>query len=133
MLEVLHWLPIRQRIEYRVASLEWQCQLRIAPIYLIDLCRSMSGNASGCSLRYAGTGGVLSVPFARTTLMQVCTFALMARRWGMACLLSCASYLGRFPTHAIVVLKPFFLPVMESGAPLSSRELEEALYKFLNE
>ena len=42
MLEVLRWLPVRQRIEYRVASLVWRCQLGIAPIYLIifvDLCR----------------------------------------------------------------------------------------------
>jgi len=39
MLEVLRWLPVRQHIEYRVASLVWWCQLGIAPIYLIDLCR----------------------------------------------------------------------------------------------
>jgi len=32
-------VPVRQRIEYRVASLVWRCQLGIAPIYLIDLCR----------------------------------------------------------------------------------------------
>jgi len=68
-----------------------------------------------------------------TTLMQVRAFALMARRCGMASLLSCASYLGRFPKHSIVVLKLFFLTVLESGAPLSSSELEEVLYKFLNE
>src|SRR6218665_1075888 len=32
MLEGLRWLPVRQRIEYRVASLVWRCQLGIAPI-----------------------------------------------------------------------------------------------------
>jgi len=52
---------------------------------------------------------------------------LMARRCGMASLLGCASYLGRFPTHSIVVLKLFFLTVLELGAPLSSSGLEEAL------
>jgi len=31
------------------------------------------------------------------------------------------------------VLKLFFFTVLESGAPLSSRGLEGALYKFLNE
>jgi len=89
-LEVLRWLPVRQHIEYRVASLVWRCQLGIASIYLIDLCRYVSGIASGHSLRSAGRGS-LSVPFARTTLMQVRTFVLMARRFGMASLLSCTS------------------------------------------
>ena len=43
----------------------------------------------------------------------------MARRWAMAAsLLSCASYLEHFPTHSIVILKLFFLTVLESGAPL---------------
>ena len=45
----------------------------------------------------------------------------------------CASNLGRFPTHSIVVLKLFFLTVLESGAPLSSTRPEEALQKFFNE
>jgi len=55
MLEVLHWLPVWQRIEYRVASLMWLCQLGLTPIYLIDLCRSVSGITSGRSLRSAGS------------------------------------------------------------------------------
>ena len=59
-------------------------------------------------------------------------YALMARQCGMAFLLSCTSYLGPLPTHSIVVLKLFFLTVLELGAPLSSRGLEEALYKFFN-
>src|SRR6218665_3620451 len=77
MLEVLRWLPVRQRIEYKVASLLWRCQLGIAPIYLIDLCRSVSGiaSASGRSLRSVGRE-VLSVLFARTTLMQVRAFCV---------------------------------------------------------
>jgi len=43
MLEVLHWLPVRQRIEYRVVSLVWRCHLGLAPAYLIDLCQPVSG------------------------------------------------------------------------------------------
>src|SRR6218665_2405684 len=69
MLEVLHWLPIRQRMEYRVASLVWRCQLGLVPTYLIDLCRPVSGSRSGRSLR-SSERGLLSVPFARTTIMQ---------------------------------------------------------------
>src|SRR6218665_3393661 len=119
MLEVLRWLPVRQRIEYRVASLVWRCHLGIAPIYLIDLCRSVSGIASGRSLHSAGRGASRShllVPLS----CKSGSFALMARRCGMASLLSCASYLGRFPTQSVVVLKLFFLTVLESGAPPSS-------------
>jgi len=36
MLEVLRWLPVRQRIEYKVASLMCRCQLGIAPIFTDD-------------------------------------------------------------------------------------------------
>ena len=31
MLEFLHWLPIRQRIEYRVASMVWRLAMSIGP------------------------------------------------------------------------------------------------------
>src|SRR6218665_496006 len=84
------------------------------------------------SLRSAGRGSSQSrllVPLSCNPALLL----LMARRFGMASLLSCASYLGRFPRHSIVVLKLFFLTVLESGASLSSRGLEAALYKFLNE
>src|SRR6218665_496269 len=39
MVDVLHWLPVRQRFEYRVVSLVWRCQHDLAPAYLIDFCR----------------------------------------------------------------------------------------------
>jgi len=42
---------------------------------LIDLCRSVSGIVSGRSLRSPG-GGVLSVPFAHTTIMQTRAFCV---------------------------------------------------------
>ena len=44
-----------------------------------------------------------------------------------ASLLSCVYYLRHFPTHSTVILKLFFLTMLESGAPLSSSGLEEAL------
>src|SRR6218665_7520 len=60
MLEVLHWLPIQERIEHRVASMVWRCQLGLAPTYLIDLCRPVSGSRSSRSLR-SSERGLLSV------------------------------------------------------------------------
>ena len=52
-LDVLHWLPVRQRIQYRVVSLVWRCQLGLAPAYLRDLCRPVSGAQASRSLRSA--------------------------------------------------------------------------------
>src|SRR6218665_4182215 len=118
MLKVLRWLPVRQRIEYRVASFVWRFQLDIAPIYLTDLCRSVSGIASGCSLRSAGRGSSQSrllVPLS----CKPALFVLMARQCGTASLLSGASYLGRFPTHSIIVLKLLILNVLKSGGSAS--------------
>src|SRR6218665_3986168 len=74
MLEVLHWLPIRQRIEYRFASMVLRCQLGLAPTYLIDLCRPVSGSRSSRS----SERGLLSVPFASTTIMQSCACSVVA-------------------------------------------------------
>src|SRR6218665_1615431 len=39
MRDVLHWLPLRQRIEFRVAVLVWYSLIGQAPAYLTDLCR----------------------------------------------------------------------------------------------
>src|SRR6218665_2333634 len=38
MQDVLHWLPLRQRIEFRVAVLVWYSLIGQAPAYLTDLC-----------------------------------------------------------------------------------------------
>src|SRR6218665_1125095 len=39
MRDVLHWLPLRQRIEFRVSVLVWYSLIGQAPAYLTDLCR----------------------------------------------------------------------------------------------
>ena len=69
MLDVLHWLPVRQHIQYRVVSLVLRCQLGLAPAYLRELCRPVSGAQGSRSLRSAESG-VLVVPFAPTASMQ---------------------------------------------------------------
>jgi len=76
MLEVLRWLPVRQRIEYRIASLVWRCTLGLASTYLLDLCQPVSESRSGRNLRSAA-GEVLSVPFARTATMQRRAFSVV--------------------------------------------------------
>src|SRR6218665_310788 len=114
MLEVLHWLPIRQRIEYRVTSMVWRYQMGLAPTYLIDLCRPVSGSRSSRSLRSSERGCSQS----RSPIPLSCRAALVLlwpRRYGIASLLRCASYQGHFQTHSIINKKLFFLTVLEPG------------------
>src|SRR6218665_4004290 len=85
MLEVLRWFPVRLLIEYRVASLVWQRQLFIPLIYLTDLCRVLRGSLPALFWK-----GLLSVPLARTTLMEDRAFCVRGGRCGMASLLSFA-------------------------------------------
>src|SRR6218665_1625995 len=34
MLDVLHWLPLQQRIMFRIGAMVWRCILGLAPAYL---------------------------------------------------------------------------------------------------
>src|SRR6218665_1632529 len=69
MWDVPHWLPLRQRIEFRVAVLVWYSLIGQAPAYLTDLyCPSLTARTTR-HLRSAEQG-LLHVPFARTSTMQ---------------------------------------------------------------
>src|SRR6218665_933833 len=68
MRDDLHWLPLRQRIEFRVAVLVWYSLIGQAPAYLTDLCRPSLSVRSTRHLRSAEQG-LLHVPFARTSTM----------------------------------------------------------------
>src|SRR6218665_2364668 len=56
MRDTLHWLPIDQRISYRIAVLVWRCILGSAPGYLCELCRPVSGLPGRRALRSSVTG-----------------------------------------------------------------------------
>jgi len=47
VLQSLHWLPVRQRISYKIAMLVHKCLNGRAPKYLIDECRLAGGCRSG--------------------------------------------------------------------------------------
>src|SRR6218665_2893957 len=64
MRDTLHWLPIAQRISYRIAVLVWRCLLGSAPGYLCELCRSVSGLPGRRALRFSVTCQLL-VPRAK--------------------------------------------------------------------
>ena len=76
MCNILHWLPARQRIEYRMAALVWRCLLGLAPAYLVEFCSPTQSARSFLSLRSADQG-LLRVPFARTSTRQKRAFAVV--------------------------------------------------------
>src|SRR6218665_3717903 len=82
MRDVLHWLPLRQRIEFRVAVLIWYSLIGQAPAYLTDLCRPSLSARRTCHLRSAEQG-LFRVPFARTSTMQSRALAVPLVRNGL--------------------------------------------------
>src|SRR6218665_3060642 len=62
MRDVLHWLPLRQRIEFRVAVLVWYSIIGQVSAYFTDLCRPSLSARSTHHLRSAEQG-LLHVPF----------------------------------------------------------------------
>src|SRR6218665_845773 len=69
----LNWLPIRQRIQYKLGVLVYKCRHGSAPSYLADMISSV-GNGSQ-RLRSA-THGNLAIPRARTVRMGPRSFAV---------------------------------------------------------
>lgn len=76
MRDTLHWLPIAQRICYRIAVLVWRCLLGSAPGYLCELCRPVSGLPGRRALRSSVTGQLL-VPRAKTATRQRRAFSIV--------------------------------------------------------
>ena len=61
VLRQLHWLPIRQRIQYKTAVLVYKCLHGTAPPYLSDLCTPASLYSTRYELR-STAGGLLHIP-----------------------------------------------------------------------
>src|SRR6218665_1391327 len=76
MRDVMHWLSLRQRIEFRVAVLGWYSLIRQVPAYLTNLCRPSLSARSTRHLRSAEQG-LLDVPFARTSTTQSRAFSVV--------------------------------------------------------
>ena len=60
----LHWLPLQQRVEYKVSLLVYKCLHQATPLYLAEMCVSVSATDNRCHLRSA-THGDLAVPQIR--------------------------------------------------------------------
>ena len=59
VLAELHWLPIRQRITFKIAVLVWKCLHDKALRYLADVCIPVTSVEGRCQLHSATTGTLL--------------------------------------------------------------------------
>src|SRR6218665_1691 len=73
---VIHWLPVSQRILYRIAAFVWRSVTGCAPSYLTDLCRPVSDLASRRALDSSARDELL-VPRARSALKQRRAFSVI--------------------------------------------------------
>ena len=55
----LHWLPIEERIRFKIALLVRHCIVGAAPEYLTELCRPVSSSSGRQYLRSASRGDLI--------------------------------------------------------------------------
>jgi len=73
VLRKLHWLPVRQRVSYKIVTLVHRCLSGHVPSYLADDCRLVTdaGIRRLCSARHSNTGRRLHTKFFwRLLLLQ---------------------------------------------------------------
>ena len=69
ILTTLHWLPVRQRVTFKMAVMVWKCLHDVAPRDLADLCVPTAATAGRRQSRSA-VSGALMVPSTRTSTGQ---------------------------------------------------------------
>jgi hypothetical protein len=72
----LHWLPIHQRIQFKILALMRNCLTGSAPSYLKTFCTPVSSLPGRISLR-SSAHGLLVVPRVRTATAQSRSFAVV--------------------------------------------------------
>src|SRR6218665_3682333 len=116
MRDNLHWLPVRQRIHYRLSSIVWRCVLGIAPVYLLDLFILTSSCTGRKSLRSASRGDFV-VPHARTAIKQHKAFSIVAPSAWNSLPSELRSLPRDFSSSFYKLLKTFISPGPGLGAP----------------
>src|SRR6218665_1538364 len=107
MRDVLHWLPISERIQYRITAMVSCCVLGCAPSYLRDLCCPVSVLAARRVLRSAARGEFL-VPRARLAIMQRRAFSVEGPSAWNDLPFELCSLLIAHPSKFYISLKSFF-------------------------
>ena len=126
MRDVLHWLPISQRISYRTAAVLSRCVLGCAPAYLRDLCRPVYDDAARRALR-STTRGELLIPRARLAIKQRRAFSVVVLPSGNDLPLKLRSLLVSHPAGFYKSSSLFSLFVFGTGALLSSFSKRRAI------
>src|SRR6218665_922215 len=129
MRDVLHWLPVQQRIHYRISSIVWHCFLGNAPSYLLELFILTSASSSRRSLRLASKGDFL-VPRSRTATRKKRAFSIVGPSVWNDLPSELRSLPQDFSSSFYKLLKTLLFGRDWAGAPLSSY-LEGALYKLI--
>ena len=62
---ILHWLPVRQRVDYKMCTIVYRCIHTVAPLYLVEMCKPVSDVAGRRNLRSAAHGDLI-IPATRT-------------------------------------------------------------------
>ena len=73
--DVLHWLPLQQRIEYKLCDLVYKAMHQSAPVYLTELCVPVSIHQGRANFLSATHGG-LSVAANKDTTYGLRSFAV---------------------------------------------------------
>jgi hypothetical protein len=55
----LHWLPVQQRITFKLCTMAYKCTHGLAPVYLSHLCPSVGSVPARAGLRSAASGRLL--------------------------------------------------------------------------
>jgi hypothetical protein len=63
----LHWLPVVNRINYKVATLVWKAMTEVAPDYITELCLPVSSQPGRRMLRSAAKNDLI-IPRSRTVM-----------------------------------------------------------------
>ena len=72
----LHWLPVEQRIQYKLCLLVYKAQCGLASQYLVDFCQPVSAVSGRSGLR-SSTCGNLVIVWTETDFRE-CSFAVAA-------------------------------------------------------
>jgi len=82
--DILHWLPVRQRIECNMCVLVYKCLHQAVPIYLSELCITVATFAGRSHLRSA-VKEYLVTSYCRTTTMDSEASHTLAQLYGTHC------------------------------------------------
>ena len=77
----LHWLPIAERIEYKLCSLIYKCLHQLAPQYLVEMCKVVSVLPGCRNLRSASRGALVELRTKTSTYGPRSLVVCCPRTW----------------------------------------------------